>query len=1318
MSTRQPLSSFKFKRKAKTTSPAPDPSGSRTAPLPPSTTNVEMATGVSGSRGAAVQPWAGILVGMRCELRRILRYTGCDVAIENRTYEVWSPNSMQFPFFFAGRTRDNIHFDPLEAPQYDIEDREWLPFARRPCTVTNTEECSIAFRTVAHEWDHGRSQLNDNFVTLLHAWSERLEMQALRALQKVDVKLCARRPPLPTHLQFQDLRCRSYKQAVDAATVIQRQLREHDAWITMVCALTEKQDSSPPTIWTNGYPKADEKYIGVFINDVSEDRATWLLSRRIPVFVVHVYGDNEIHRSDGTETQLYRGETAWEARSLRDAARMPYFSSSLFLERRCEARVSWTELPTEPPMKRRTPAPPARVSWTELPTEPPIKQRTPVPPRAAEHALKTETRSLYPGHVDWLVPPLVMEATPGTRWEKWELMSREDAEDDEEIFLQHGKGWRPEAEDILIWYDRQNHRELCVYESYAIPAGCCQVDVFGCPAPDVKYCDATGRHRHPSRWMYRSRAPCQQDKDRRASTPTRDDLPLLIAPPSFVPFAPLSPAPSSAMPNMKQTADQAHADDLQSFDDSSLVSTIDASRTEIEAGRHGQVHGPDAGVESTFEGSDHAGRLDPGQSNVLRAPDMMQTADQAHADDLQSSDDSSLVSTIDASRAEIEAGRHVNVLGAPVTSSMSRTVKNMDNMDNLRPDAQGSELPPGGKMEVELRLGSGGVGSHGEGKQRASLDDDMVSLGSCSEDEMLGVIANTEATLMEVDPPVAVVNGKPECSTPPQHAVCHRSGSPLRKILCEGIGMQKRRRSRSLSPAGVITPTLAEGRGSTASAEATNDFANVPLINRLTKGPEEGQDMGLFHTTVPSLVCQPKGWLKRPIDDVPDMGETPAKRPRQERIGRMAAWTARSLTNLLWFSDTCTANELWEEIGRDSTWTLDQSLNVPCCEDLDSCEICSLYLKHVKKACRKDDEDEEEKVSSDGERDKDSEEDSDGDGDSGLFNNENMSENMRKLFQLRDLLARENAFASEHNDPQSMGRLQGLMVGLHADKIEAVAKQEKAMHDRAAIEVEMKKLEQAHNELKAQHQQVLEELSELKQQSDQARLVVMRSSEPRLHSADYGRSSLIHAPETSGLSDTFYAMTMPTREEPPEQLARWLQFHELTNIKGIPICGPDWVVDLRSVRGHHEVMSRAPPKPRDKNRTGRKAHQMGVFAILNVLGVPEKYSKLLRAGKFSIAAQVKWEPLLFRDALQTDQITAQLLAEQGLSLAVANDTWLFCYNYIKSLAASEDAAAMTLLAQVEVQLVHGQPPPGINPPREDQFARRHLPNKRKALVKW
>jgi len=35
----------------------------------------------------------------------------------------------------------------------------------------------------------------------------------------------------------------------------------------------------------------------------------------------------------------------------------------------------------------------------------------------------------------------------------------------------------------------------------------------------------------------------------------------------------------------------------------------------------------------------------------------------------------------------------------------------------------------------------------------------------------------------------------------------------------------------------------------------------------------------------------------------------------------------------------------------------------------------------------------------------------------------------------------------------------------------------------------------------------------------------------------------------------------------------------------------------------------------------------------------------------------------------------------------ANDTWLFCYDCIKSLAASEDAAAMTLLAQVEVQLV-------------------------------
>ena len=226
---------------------------------------------------------------------------------------------------------------------------------------------------------------------------------------------------------------------------------------------------------------------------------------------------------------------------------------------------------------------------------------------------------------------------------------------------------------------------------------------------------------------------------------------------------------------------------------SSLVTTIDASRVEIEAGRHGQVHGPDVDVEFTFEGSDYARRLHPGQSKVL---------------------------------------------GAPVTSSTSHTVNYMDNMNNLRPDALESELPPGGKMEVEMRLESGGVGSHGEGRERASVDDDMVSLGSCSEDEMLPVIANTEATLMEVDPPVAVVNGKPECSTSRSRSP-RKAPSPPRggvERSCSHLSLT-RRRSRSLSPAGVITPTLAEGCGPTASAEATNDSANVPLIDRLTKQP-------------------------------------------------------------------------------------------------------------------------------------------------------------------------------------------------------------------------------------------------------------------------------------------------------------------------------------------------------------------------------------------------------------------------------------------------------------------------------------------------
>ncbi|KAJ7230468.1 hypothetical protein GGX14DRAFT_384409 [Mycena pura] len=100
-------------------------------------------------------------------------------------------------------------------------------------------------------------------------------------------------------------------------------------------------------------------------------------------------------------------------------------------------------------------------------------------------------------------------------------------------------------------------------------------------------------------------------------------------------------------------------------------------------------------------------------------------------------------------------------------------------------------------VSVELRLGSGivgGVGSHGEGRERASLDDDMVSLGSCSspergpEDEMLRVITNTKATLMEVDPPrlsgegLAFNSGGAALSL---DLYCGRRRGAVRAHLCE-----------------------------------------------------------------------------------------------------------------------------------------------------------------------------------------------------------------------------------------------------------------------------------------------------------------------------------------------------------------------------------------------------------------------------------------------------------------------------------------------------------------------------------------------------
>jgi hypothetical protein len=71
----------------------------------------------------------------------------------------------------------------------------------------------------------------------------------------------------------------------------------------------------------------------------------------------------------------------------------------------------------------------------------------------------------------------------------------------------------------------------------------------------------------------------------------------------------------------------------------------------------------------------------------------------------------------------------------------------------------------------------------------------------------------------------------------------------------------------------------------------------------------------------------------------------------------------------------------------------------------------------------------------------------------------------------------------------------------------------------------------------------------------------------------------------------------------------------------------------------------------------RKHCQLCLSALLQILAIPRKYAHLLKFYQLFL-------PIAFDQPEIKDKEITQLLARQGLTTMVANDTWQFCYNYL------------------------------------------------------
>ncbi|KAJ7272664.1 hypothetical protein B0H12DRAFT_1066906 [Mycena haematopus] len=459
----------------------------------------------------------------------------------------------------------------------------------------------------------------------------------------------------------------------------------------------------------------------------------------------------------------------------------------------------------------------------------------------------------------------------------------------------------------------------------------------------------------------------------------------------------------------------------------------------------------------------------------------------------------------------------------------------------------------------------------------------------------------------------------------------------------------------------------------------------------------------------------------------PFSDQPPHKRPRPEppqRKRTFAAmmtqprWEQTNLRTLLWLNDERTIGDLQAELEAQFLWHLDETLNLPVCRDEERCGICERYLRHVTlRRDRADDEEpgsEEEALINDN---KGSEDDGTGDeadddamegsqSESGSTE-EIKSEGMRKLFRLRDLIARRDSFDAD-DDERAMGQLEGMMSTLQTDKLRADADCAHANAGWAVAQAELEALKKSHDaltsthqELMARYQSTVDENTALKKQLQSALA-----------------SCVWQCPDLSAAE--WLAMQKPTPHD-LQLLACWLQFHEHIVLPGVPL-HDHYAIDLRDLRGYREVTARLPKSTAKASKPERVHRQRCLMAIIKVLAVPGRYSELVHINNYAIAAGVLYSPLLLQET-STEEDVAHGLASQGLTTATADDAWQYSYNIVLLTADSPPHGtdtggaikdeAVSLRTRIKAKLDSSPKPAGINPPAQDKFARpQNLPYKR------
>ncbi|KAK6988365.1 hypothetical protein R3P38DRAFT_2660707, partial [Favolaschia claudopus] len=529
--------------------------------------------------------------GMSFELQRVRTITSRIVKRNGQVWELWSPNSNQAPFLpkcrapgyipslpiDPGARRYDGHFgrfDCLYSPQYSAADIPHWPFLRRPHLVSSNDFAYPAYEPLMRRWEVNPSdprigRFRPEYLEAVSALGRDLDayMNAAQSRFRRDSLTWALRPQYADAAKIAELaRVEYWWEAVDKGMGVQRGLREKEGWLTMIDTREALNPLSLEQLRGLEFPRADERYIGVWVNRLHEGTVLRFLYAGIPCFIAHSYASEDRTRADarpqvhfhsdfviGTDLVPSLREGPYQQLARQDAERLDALersvegvgrpaaaipedeqrSSSLYLEQLglCIASRPSAPFKLDGWRSKREKAPSAGSSG---PSEGSFSFSAPLltfpsEDRAGAERAKEdryahqepEKRSVHASRVEWIVPPRVAPRRDRS-WTRYEL---DYTDSGREAFIYRGRKYKILKEEE--WFDREKGRRI-YFDDFQVPPGVVNSDVWGAPVPHFPFITVDGNKEVmalPSYWMYPSRHPRPLDVGRPAIPPEPEELP-------------------------------------------------------------------------------------------------------------------------------------------------------------------------------------------------------------------------------------------------------------------------------------------------------------------------------------------------------------------------------------------------------------------------------------------------------------------------------------------------------------------------------------------------------------------------------------------------------------------------------------------------------------------------------------------------------------------------------------------------------------------------------------------------------------------------